>query len=63
VTYGGKKGFVPIHPHDVAGRTPLNLKHGVFETGRKGESVRQVAFNSATSVKVLDGAPKEFLKP
>lgn len=63
VKYGGSKGFVPIHPHDVAGKTPLNLKHGVFETGRKGESVKQVAFNSTTSVKVLDGAPKEFLKP
>jgi FecR protein len=63
VTYGGKKGFVPIHPHDVAGKAPLNLKHGVFETGRKGESVKQVAFNSTTSVKVLDGAPKEFLRP
>ncbi|MGD0442444.1 MAG: FecR domain-containing protein [Edaphobacter sp.] len=63
VTYGGKKAFVPIHPHDVAGKAPLNLKHGVFETGKKGESATRVAFNSTTPVKVLDSAPKEFLQP
>lgn len=64
VKYGGSKGFVPLHPHDVAGKTPLNLKHGVFQTtGRKGESVEHVAFNPDKSVKLLDTAPKEFLKP
>jgi|SRR5579871_26405 len=64
VKYGGTKGYVPIHPHDVAGKPPINLKHGVFETsGRKGDSVRHVAFNSSIPVKVLDGTPKEFLKP
>ncbi len=64
VKYGGTKGYVPIHPHDVAGKPPINLKHGVFETsGRKGESVQHVAFNSSIPVKVLEGAPKEFLKP
>jgi hypothetical protein len=64
VKYGGSKGFVPLHPHDVAGKTPLNLKHGVFQTsGRKGESVERVAFNPDKSVKLLDTAPKEFLKP
>ena len=64
VKYGGSKGFVPLHPHDVAGKTPLNLKHGVFQTtGRKGESVEQVAFNPDKSVKLLETAPKEFLKP
>ncbi len=63
VNYGGKKAFVPIHPHDVAGKAPINLKHGVFETsGRKGDSMRQVAFETGTSVKVLNGTPKEFTR-
>lgn len=64
VKYGSTKGYVPIHPHDVAGKPPINLKHGVFEiSGRKSESVQQVAFNSSTPVKLLDTTPKEFLKP
>jgi hypothetical protein len=64
VKYGGSKAYVPLHPHDVAGKTPINLKHGVFQTtGRKGESVERVAFNAGTSVKLLPTAPKEFLKP
>jgi hypothetical protein len=63
VQYEGKKGYVPLHPHDVAGKPPLNLKHGVFETGKKNEPAHQVAFNAATNVKVLSGTPKEFLKP
>jgi FecR protein len=64
VKYGGSKAYVPMHPHDVAGKTPINLKHGVFQTtGRKGESVEHVAFNASTQVKVLPTAPKEFLKP
>jgi hypothetical protein len=64
VKYGGSKAYVPLHPHDVAGKTPINLKHGVFETtGRKGTSVERVAFNANTPVKILNTAPKEFLQP
>jgi hypothetical protein len=64
VKYGGSKGYVPIHPHDVAGKPPLNLKHGVFATsGRKGESVEHVAFSPNTPMKLLATAPGEFLKP
>jgi hypothetical protein len=64
VKYGSSKAYVPLHPHDVAGKTPINLKHGVFQTtGRKGASVEHVAFNAGTPVKLLAAAPKEFLKP
>jgi len=64
VKYGGSKAYVPMHPHDIAGKTPINLKHGVFQTtGRKGESVEHVAFNAGTPVKLLSSTPKEFLKP
>jgi hypothetical protein len=62
VNYGRSKAYVPIHPHDVAGKPPINLKYGVFETsGKKGESVAErVAFDPSTQVKVLTTAPKEF---
>ena len=64
VKYGGTKAYVPLHPHDVAGKTPINLKHGVYQSAdKKGDSVERVAFNSSTPVKVLNTAPKEFLKP
>jgi FecR protein len=64
VKVGRSTGYVPIHPHDVAGKSPINMKHGVFETtGRKGESVVHVAFNPNTPVKLLGTAPDEFLKP
>jgi hypothetical protein len=62
VNYGRSKAYVPIHPHDVAGKPPINLKYGVFETsGKKGDgAVERVAFDPSTSVKVLNTAPKEF---
>jgi hypothetical protein len=64
VKYNGSKAFVPLHPHDVAGKTPLNLKNGVFQTtGRRGESVEHVAYNADTHVKLLSGTPKEFSHP
>jgi hypothetical protein len=63
VKTGGTKGFVPLHPHDVAGKPPINAKHGIFEpTGKKGEAVQLVAYNSSAPMKVLKDAPKEFSK-
>jgi hypothetical protein len=63
VKVGGTKGYVPLHPHDVAGKPPINAKHGIFETsGKKGEATQLVAYNSSTPMKVLKGAPKEFSK-
>ena len=38
----------PGKSHDVAGKPPINMKHGVYEPGgRKGDSVQHVAFNSS----------------
>ena len=55
---------MPLHPQDLAGKIPINLKHGVFETtGRKGTSVEHVAFNANTPIKLFNIAPKEFLRP
>jgi hypothetical protein len=61
VKYGKVRGFVPIHPHDVAGKPPLNLQHGVFVPEKKqGDTLEWVAFERGTSVKLLGGPPKEF---
>jgi hypothetical protein len=61
VKTGRTEGYVPIHPRDVAGKTPLNLKDGFFRVaGKKGDTVERVNFNEAKSVKLLDEAPKEF---
>jgi hypothetical protein len=61
VKYSNTKAYVPVHPHDVLGKPPLNLKHGVFETsGKKGETVQRVAFDPSKSVTPLTSTPKEF---
>lgn len=61
VKYGGTRAYVPVHPHDVLGKTPLNLKHGVFETnGKKGDSVQRVAYDASKSAQPLPSTPKEF---
>jgi len=61
VKYGKVRGFVPIHPRDVAGTPPLNLQHGVFVPEKKqGGMLGWVAFERSTSVKLLGGPPKEF---
>jgi hypothetical protein len=64
VKYGKVRGFVPIHPRDVAGKPPLNLQHGVFVPVKKqGNTLERVAFDRGTSVKLLGGPPKEFERP
>jgi hypothetical protein len=61
VKSGQVRGFVPIHPRDVAGRPPLNLQHGVFVPIEKQHgTLERVAFNPGTSLKLLGGPPKEF---
>jgi hypothetical protein len=59
VQYGHAKAFVPVHPRDVDGKTPVNLKHGVFAVS-KDAAVEHVALSAGTPVKVLAGAPKVF---
>jgi hypothetical protein len=64
VKAGGKLGYVPIHPRDVAGKEPLNLKHGVFEPiGRKDGTVRLVAYEPAKPVEMLTRIPKQYRAP
>jgi hypothetical protein len=64
VKNGPTTGFVPLHPHDVAGKPPINMKYGVFSpSGKKGESVERVAYDAGHPAKVLDSPPKDFRKP
>ncbi len=63
VKSGKTVGYVPIHPRDVAGKTPVNLKHGMFTPGDgKGGAhfVARVEGEEGSHVRVLDQAPKEF---
>jgi FecR protein len=66
VKVNGKTAYVPVHPKDVKGQPPINLKNGLF--GVKTEdtdkrSVERIAYNPAAPVKVLTAMPKEFEKP
>jgi hypothetical protein len=61
---GHQIGYVPIHPHDVPGKTPLNLKHGLMTvTDKKSGRFTRVDFDSSHPAKVLDRPPREFRKP
>jgi hypothetical protein len=63
VEAGKKAGYVPIHPLDVKGKAPLNLKNGLYRPVEKGVGVEHVAFDGKAPLKLLDEAPKDFRKP
>ena len=67
VKSGRSVGFVPLHPRDVAGKPPINLKEGMFvmkgDKGEKGAQLERVDVDTGRPVKLLDAAPKEFRKP
>ena len=63
VKQGGKTAFVPLHPRDVTGKRPENLRHGAFEVRDKGRTVERVMLDPGREIKVLQSAPKEFAKP
>jgi hypothetical protein len=62
VKTGHTLAYVPLHPHDVRGKLPINREHGVFAVNSKVHSVQAVNLGPH-SVKVLDSTPKEFAKP
>lgn len=57
---GSTMGFVPAHPLDVRGKTPLNLGQGVIPVGARGFSGSEAGMTS-TSWKVLKQPPREAL--
>jgi hypothetical protein len=58
---GKKDCWVPRNPHDVRGKSPLNLKNGAFAAGKKpGSPLQFVKWNPADKVTPLTKTPKEF---
>ena len=57
----GNIGFVPMHPLDAKGKTPLNLEHGILSAGAPGEmnGRRVIAFSPGEKWETLKSAPKE----
>ena len=62
VKSGRQVGFVPLHPKDVAGKPPINMKDGVFLPSRKGGAITLARdnFREGKPVELLAEAPKEF---
>jgi hypothetical protein len=65
VKNGREVGFVPLHPKDVAGKIPINMRDGVFKATKKGDTVivQRVNFKEGKPVEPMTEAPKEFRKP
>jgi hypothetical protein len=64
VKMNGKLGFVPIHPRDVAGKEPLNLKDGVFvPIDKKGGGLTRIAYDPGKHSEILAETPKQFRQP
>lgn len=60
VRNNGKVGFVPMHPLDEKGKTPLNFGHGVFSpAGSKGASDQMIAGSSGQKWETLKSAPRD----
>ena len=57
----GNIGFVPMHPLDTKGKTPLNLEHGILSTGPSNDlsGRRVIAFSPGEKWETLKSAPKE----
>lgn len=59
---GRTLGFVPVHPYDIKGRTPVNDRNGVFSLNASGRehSIWRVALQPGRKVEVLNGPPRAF---
>ena len=57
----GNVGFVPMHPLDAKGKTPLNLEHGILSTTGSSDLTgkRVIAFSPGEKWQPLKSAPKE----
>jgi hypothetical protein len=61
VKSGRTLAFVPIHPYDVKGRPPMNLKEDVFAVrNRDGLSIERTKLDAAIPIETLEAPPKEF---
>lgn len=61
VKFGKQTAFVPVHPHDVKDRAPVNRKNAVFAVDNKnGRVIERVEFPVEREFGLLKEAPKEF---
>ena len=61
VKYGNNRGFVPIHPRDIAGQAPVNLRNGMFGvSGRNSFNATPIRIDNTGSVKLLNSPPRGF---
>jgi len=65
VNVGNRVGWVPLHPGDKPGQTPLNIKQGVVmpangNTGAGARSYTRIAVPSDAKVEVLKTPPSNF---
>jgi hypothetical protein len=59
---GRTVAYVPLHPHDLTGKVPINAKYDVFAVSRKDgvSSVERITLGPEHSVELLASPPKEF---
>jgi hypothetical protein len=60
VKWGGKQGYVPIHPRDIAGQTPVNLQNGIIARGKNSLTASPIRIDNTSSVKLLNSPPRAF---
>jgi hypothetical protein len=60
VKWGNKQGFVPIHPHDIAGQTPVNLQNGIIARGKNSQIAGPIRVDNGAPVKILNSPPRGF---
>jgi len=61
VKSGRTVAIVPLHPWDVKGRPPINLKEDIFAVREKnGTAVERVRFDPSKPIEMLKEPPKEF---
>lgn len=61
VKSGRTLAFVPLHPYDVLGRPPMNVKENVFAVrNRDGLSIERTRLDPAIEIETLKAPPKEL---
>lgn len=61
VKYGRQVAFVPVHPHDVKDRPPVNRRNALFAVNNKNARViDRIELPTAHPIELLKQPPKEF---
>jgi hypothetical protein len=60
VKSGNTVAFVPVHPHDVKDRPPVNRKAAVFAVNKDTRTIERIEFGSTHPIELLKEPPKEF---